>query len=109
MFFPIADDSLKVSPIVHFTWFYKNNQTKVAQEMKFYHMICMLAAYKKIKPYKILCEIFDTASVRLTSGTVLPSWVVLEKYSVVTAHLNSMLSQEIMTNSHLMCTGWMLK
>ena len=63
--FSIVDASLKVPPIVHFTWFYKNNQTKIPYEMKFYQMICMLAAFKKIKPYKILCEIFDTWSVRL--------------------------------------------
>ena len=45
LFFP--DENLKVPPIVHFTWFYKNVKTATPQESKFYQLISLLAAYKK--------------------------------------------------------------
>ena len=49
-----VETNLKVPPLVHFTWFYKNNEAFKPVEMKFYQMVSFIAAYKKIKPYKIL-------------------------------------------------------
>lgn len=43
-------------PIVHFTWFYKAGGSEKVTEMKFFQMMCILAAYKKLKPHKILSE-----------------------------------------------------
>ena len=57
--FFFTDENLKVPPIVHFTWFYKNVETATAQEMQFYQLISLLAAYKKIKPHKILSKYLD--------------------------------------------------
>ena len=43
--------------MLHVTWFYKNNpRKKRSPSMQFWHAICLLAAHKKIKPYKILCK-----------------------------------------------------
>ena len=53
------DENLKVPHIVHFTWFYKNVKDATAREMKFYQLISLLAAYKKIRPQKIFSKYLD--------------------------------------------------
>ena len=52
----IVGANLKVPPLVHFTWFYTNKDDLKPEEMKFYQMVSLIAAYKKIKPHKILCQ-----------------------------------------------------
>ena len=49
-----VETNLKVPPLVHFTWFYKNSEALKPVEMKFYQMVSFIAAYKKIKPHRIL-------------------------------------------------------
>ena len=52
----IVGANLKVPPLVHFTWFYTTKDDLKPEEMKFYQMVSLIAAYKKIKPHKIVCK-----------------------------------------------------